>query len=83
MYSGGHRAARIFRPLPDSHWHWVVNAWYNVQVHAHVHVYTCKCVCIYTECRGFESHLRQLIFLWKKSCLGVVVLYCVALFVVS
>ena len=24
-------------------------------------------------CRGFESHLRQLIFLWKSDCLGCAV----------
>ena len=32
---------------------------------------------------GFESHLRQLIFLWKRVVSGVVVLCCVALVVVS
>ena len=36
-------------------------------------VYTCTCT---TECRGFESHLRQLIFLGKVTALqlGVSVL---------
>ena len=28
------------------------------------------------ECRGFESHPRQLIFLWKRDCLGCAVLLC-------
>ena len=28
------------------------------------------------ECRGFESHPRQLIFLWKSDCLGCAVLLC-------
>ena len=28
------------------------------------------------ECRGFESHLRQLIFLRKSDCLGCAVLLC-------
>ena len=28
------------------------------------------------ECRGFESHLRQLILLWKSDCLGCAVLLC-------
>ena len=46
----------------------------------HVHVHTCTC--IRAECRGLEFHLRQLIFLWKKE-LSRVLLYCVALFVVS
>ena len=37
----------------------------------HVHV------CI--ECRGFESHPRQLIFLRKSDCLGCAVLLCLTL----
>ena len=40
--------------------------------------------CVYTciECRGFESHLRQLIFSRKSDCLGCAVLLClVCLFV--
>ena len=28
------------------------------------------------ECRGFESHPRQLILLWKSDCLGCAVLLC-------
>ena len=40
-----------------------------VDVHVHVHV----------ECRGFKSHLRQLIFLGNLTALGV--LCCFALFV--
>ena len=28
------------------------------------------------ECRGFESHLRQLIFSRKSDCLGCAVLLC-------
>ena len=28
------------------------------------------------ECRGFESHLRQLIFSRKRDCLGCAVLLC-------
>ena len=35
-------------------------------------VTTCTCV----ECRGFESHPRQLIFLRKSDCLGCAVLLC-------
>ena len=42
----------------------------------------CVALFVVTECRGFESHLRQLIFLSKKE-LSWVLLYCVALFVVS
>ena len=33
------------------------------------------------ECRGFESHPRQLIFLRKSDCLRCAVLLCLALFV--
>ena len=45
----------------------------------------CTCACIYNcivfihiyaECRGFESHTRKLIFLWKSDCLGRAVLLC-------
>ena len=39
----------------------------HVHVHVHVHV---------VECRGFESHLRQLIFLRKSDCLRCAVLLC-------
>ena len=42
----------------------------------YAHVFPCS-ICI--ECRGFESHLRQLIFLGKVTALGV--LCCFALFV--
>ena len=49
--------------------------------HVHVHVYTqygIHNIHVHTvaehssrgQCRGFESHLRQLIFHGKKSCLG-------------
>ena len=31
-----------------------------------VHVY----MYVYIMCRGFKSHPRQLIFLWKSDCLG-------------
>ena len=31
---------------------------------------------VYIECRGFEFHPRQLIFLRKSDCLGCVVLLC-------
>ena len=31
------------------------------------------CTC---TCRGFESHPRQLIFLWKSDCIGCAVLLC-------
>ena len=31
---------------------------------------------MYIECRGFESHLRQLIFSRKSDCLGCAVLLC-------
>ena len=33
------------------------------------------CTCS-VECRGFESHPRQLIFLRKSDCLGCAVLLC-------
>ena len=33
-------------------------------------------VCKNVECRGFESHPRQLIFLRKNDCLGCAVLLC-------
>ena len=46
--------------------------------HIHVHVsyerargYICS-----IECRGFESHLRQLVFSRKSDCLGCAVLLC-------
>ena len=32
--------------------------------------------CVHVECRGFESHLRQLIFSRKSDCLGCAVLLC-------
>ena len=31
---------------------------------------------VHVECRGFESHLRQLIFSRKSDCLGCAVLLC-------
>ena len=31
------------------------------------------------ECRGFESHLKQLIFLRKSDCLGCAVLLCLVI----
>ena len=31
---------------------------------------------VHVECRGFESHQRQLIFLRKSDCLGCAVLLC-------
>ena len=40
---------------------------YSYTTCTHVHV---------VECRGFESHLRQLIFLRKSDCLGYAVLLC-------
>ena len=39
----------------------------HVHVHIHSHTYTCI---------GFESYLRQLIFLRKSDCLGCAVLLC-------
>ena len=33
-------------------------------------------MCKSVECRGFESHPRQLIFLRKSDCLGCAVLHC-------
>ena len=38
-------------------------------IHVHVHVWS-------IECRGFESHLRQLIFSRKSDYLGCAVLLC-------
>ena len=35
------------------------------------------------ECRGFESHLRQLIFLRKSDCLGCAVLLCLVVCLTS
>ena len=47
----------------------------TVDTDVHVHVYTYMCIeCL--ECRGFESHLRQLIFSRKSDCLGCAVLLC-------
>ena len=43
-------------------------------IHVHVHVWS-------IECRGFESHLRQLIFSRKSDYLGCAVLLKFALFV--
>ena len=45
----------------------------------HIHVYTLaqwKSTRSREQCRGFESHLRQLIFLWKKEFVLGVVLCC-------
>ena len=33
-------------------------------------------MCVHVECRGFESHPRQLIFLKESDCLGCAVLLC-------
>ena len=41
----------------------------EVSIHVHVHVWS-------IECRGFESHPRQLIFSRKSDCLGCAVLLC-------
>ena len=57
--------------------------WYmNHASTLHVYMYVLY-ICIYmcsvlfsVECRGFESHTRQLIFLRKSDCLGCVVLLC-------
>ena len=35
------------------------------------YIHTCMCA----ECRGFESHLRQIIFLATSDCLGRVVCF--------
>ena len=48
-----------------------------------MHIFTSLCTsytCTCAECREFESHPRQLIFLQKSNCLGCAVLLC---FVVS
>ena len=37
---------------------------------------TCTCPVKSIECHGFESHPRQLIFLWKSDCLGCAVSLC-------
>ena len=42
----------------------------NVYIHVYMHVY----MHIHAECRGFESHPRQLVFLRKSHCLGCAVL---------
>ena len=47
-----------------------------------MHIYRChmqyiECIYMYMYMHmGFESHLRQLIFLWKSDYLGCVVLPC-------
>ena len=38
-------------------------------IHVYLHLQS-------VECRGFESHPRQLIFLRKSDCLGCAVLLC-------
>ena len=40
-------------------------------IHVCVYTCTCTCTCIYTG-RGFESHLRQLIFSLENDCFSVV-----------
>ena len=51
-------------------------------VHVHVQVYTCSSVAEHLSREqsvvGSKSHLKQLIFLWKKE-LSRVLLYCIAL----
>ena len=47
----------------------------------HVHMYISPLPCpsatsVHAECRGFKSHLRQLILLRKSDCLGCAVLLC-------
>ena len=47
----------------------------HIPMYEHVHVHVPQYIYMYIcTCRGFESHLRQLIFLWKSDCLGCVVL---------
>ena len=43
------------------------------------HQSLCSTLYMYIVCRWFESHPRQLIFLWKVTALGV--LCCFALFI--
>ena len=43
----------------------------NMYMYIPQYIYMCMYIC---TCRGFETHLRQLIFLWKSDCLGCVVL---------
>ena len=45
-----------------------------------VHVHVCTYMVEYSVCRGFESHLRQLIFLRKSDCLGFAVLLCLVVY---
>ena len=47
-------------------------------VHVYIHICICTCIHVSTciECRVFESHPMQLIFLWKSDCLGCAVLLC-------
>ena len=56
---------------------------YIVAIHVHVHypgllLHTELMVSLFisVECRGFESHPRQLIFLRNSDCLGCAVLLC-------
>ena len=48
-------------------------------MYMHIHMYTHIHMHMHMHVRGFESHLRQLIFLGKVTALGV--LCCFALFV--
>ena len=42
---------------------------YNLDIYVYTYMWS-------IECRGFESHLRQLIFSRKSACLGCAVLLC-------
>ena len=49
---------------------------------SHLYIYNGRAFCldsdmhVYMECRGFKSHLRQLIFIWISDYLGCVVWLC-------
>ena len=58
--------------------HYKCTCMYTLCIHNTFTFVLCVLVNLYMsiECRGFESHPRQLIFLWKSDCLGCVVLLC-------
>ena len=43
---------------------------------AQYNAFTVPCMYMFIECRGFESHPRQLIFSRRSDCLGCAVLLC-------
>ena len=64
FHSNPHHAVNLFRG-------------FNSSLHHAVHLFPeVLYMYIHVECRGFESHPRQLIFSRKSDCLGCAVLLC-------